>query len=939
MKATLRLDAPPAPGKTVKVRAHTRKIVPKPKAPVLPGYALGGGIEDPNQVAITGPASQAVPLTADAPFAPISRQGINPGMSIGPGTPGAGPAIIGDGNGIEGRDLGFSNSPYKTQAAYDKAQLLKEAEGIADDRKRFSSHWTNTPAELAGRFAALKDQVGSLGAPAAPSAPDTAAQQAVADQQAQDQQLASQRARARKPTPVETLSSALSDFRSGVPGSDTALSAANADVPYSSVWPQSGYAKGGGFQHKTGKVTGGTKGKDSVPILAMPDEYMLPAPTAHALGGPPALDNLVRQTTGQNPGPTPVKMTDGQMMQGRQQGGEVQGRSLGGAAYNDPDALAREYQRQMGIPPASQAPVPAPVSPPSNGVPYSDPAAVADSYTRQMGRSPAVPAVRQPLDQPPDPYQQQMNRAPTVPLASPDEGKRRADQLAPTPPPSDAAPTQSVGPAPKGVGEKILNFFINPADASSEVPAAPTEDFRAARARLRKIPTTPEKIARWGMEDNLSSVPASVPPQYAFNPQAMNAVASSSPTASSDAAQRAKAANIAGVSGIPGRIGLPSESTGRQRAKEQMDAVLKTTRDSTVSLNPADAERLGYTAANAERIGLGVGTVDTSPANQKPPAAPEPPPPAPGSLQMPPEAVGQGRQRPASIFPDRSTAGVLPPGIVRSDNYGNPIYMYVPKDAAEKQEFGKAIFSDSARGATPKGFNEDIAKHGQGASGAQDWYNGVDVSQMSPTELQAFKTQGQREVNNIDLARRWLAIPEGNRPPPPPGVQEALGGGVPASQQLSLAVENRTRGQQAVGQAQAVKLKEAMIKAEGEAGKGTANRWASYQSSIPRELRAIGKPDPNTQDPGLSDEGMQWASAKISQVLPYLKSTGELPGPDFLHTYASVAKAHIRPKSAIIAQLHAENPKLTEADLAPLIAAQQQQDQARAEAALRAMSQ
>ena len=56
-----------------------------------------------------------------------------------------------------------------------------------------------------------------------------------------------------------------------------------------------------------GKVTG-PKGLDKVPLQGTAGEYMLPVATVNAIGKP-ALDELVRQTNGREPGP---RMADGQ---------------------------------------------------------------------------------------------------------------------------------------------------------------------------------------------------------------------------------------------------------------------------------------------------------------------------------------------------------------------------------------------------------------------------------------------------------------------------------------------------------------------------------------------------------------------------------------------------------------------------------------------------
>jgi hypothetical protein len=160
---------------------------------------------------------------------------------------------------------------------------------------------------------------------------------------------------------------------------------------------------------------------------------------------------------------------------------------------------------------------------------------------------------------------------------------------------------------------------------------------------------------------------------------------------------------------------------------------------------------------------------------------------------------------------------VLPDRMTKRDGYGaKPIYGYdVP--AAQRGEFGRAIFSDSLRGATPKGLNEDIAAHGQGVSGAPDWYNGINVSQMGPAEIQALKAQTGQEASDLAAARQYYAMPEGERGSAPASVARAMAPGVAPSLAFGMAAEERERGAAAEGQKQAVEIAKTRITSEGKA--------------------------------------------------------------------------------------------------------------------------
>jgi hypothetical protein len=157
---------------------------------------------------------------------------------------------------------------------------------------------------------------------------------------------------------------------------------------------------------------------------------------------------------------------------------------------------------------------------------------------------------------------------------------------------------------------------------------------------------------------------------------------------------------------------------------------------------------------------------------------------------------------------------------------------------------------------------------------------------------------------------------------------------------MGFAAEERGRAAGTEAAKLQAKLDEATITAGGAAQKDATRRWDSYQASVPRELRAAGKANPTTQDPGLSADGQAWASEALTRVMNKAKAMGaDVPGPDLIQTYAQIAKQYIRPRAAIIAQLQLENPKLTEEELAAHADTLVQQDLAKAKQAERAMLQ
>lgn len=78
------------------------------------------------------------------------------------------------------------------------------------------------------------------------------------------------------------------------------------------MWDEpDGYGKGGKVKKKAksakaGKIKG-QKGTDKVPLWGTAGEYILPRKTVKELGGSKVLDDLVRKTTGKNPGGVPLK--------------------------------------------------------------------------------------------------------------------------------------------------------------------------------------------------------------------------------------------------------------------------------------------------------------------------------------------------------------------------------------------------------------------------------------------------------------------------------------------------------------------------------------------------------------------------------------------------------------------------------------------------------
>jgi hypothetical protein len=222
--------------------------------------------------------------------------------------------------------------------------------------------------------------------------------------------------------------------------------------------------------------------------------------------------------------------------------------------------------------------------------------------------------------------------------------------------------------------------------------------------------------------------------------------------------------------------------------------------------------------------------------------------------------------------------------------------------------------------------------------GNPDYYNGLDVSGMGPAEYMALKGMTGQQEADLGAARQFYSMPASERGAAPAAVTRAMAPGPAPVTQFGAAVEQRTRGTQAEAAKLQNKLDEATIAAGGKAATDATRRWDSYQASVPRELRALGKANPDTGDTGLSADGQSWASEALARVMNQAKAMGaDVPGPDLIQTYAQIAKQYIRPRATIIAQLQKDNPKLDETELSAAAERVIAQDRAKAAAAERAM--
>ena len=116
-------------------------------------------------------------------------------------------------------------------------------------------------------------------------------------------------------------------------------------------------------------------------------------------------------------------------------------------------------------------------------------------------------------------------------------------------------------------------------------------------------------------------------------------------------------------------------------------------------------------------------------------------------------------------------------------------------------EYGLAIFSDRPAGATRAGFERDLAVHGAGVGGAHDFYDGVDVRNLSGPEFAAFREarrgENFRTLAGNEAVRQWRETPadqstfhhQGGRGPMPEAVGRALAPSPPVRGSTAFAVQ------------------------------------------------------------------------------------------------------------------------------------------------------
>jgi hypothetical protein len=297
-----------APAK-IKVKAHTRTPpAPKPKAPLTPAaaFAMPPGMPMPGQVPEQTPGyrggGQVDPL-------------VNPTMRD-----------------TSHDDVAWRNTPGATSLEqYQAQQVQREAQNFnAGLRNSAGVNFTTSQAQdRANQYAGIQADAQALSArpPAAQAAPAKPAvdpaqnQDAAAAGDLQGQPAAAlplTAPKAPKPPGLPTTFGIGLDTGSPLPGrtgsgGDWTAPATMPGIAVPGIADLNvGAASFGQEPMRQDQLFGrggpvrGPAGPDVIPAQLTRGEYVLPEPTAAAMGGPPALDAAVRATTGKEPGPRPV---------------------------------------------------------------------------------------------------------------------------------------------------------------------------------------------------------------------------------------------------------------------------------------------------------------------------------------------------------------------------------------------------------------------------------------------------------------------------------------------------------------------------------------------------------------------------------------------------------------------------------------------------------
>ena len=271
---------------------------------------------------------------------------------------------------------------------------------------------------------------------------------------------------------------------------------------------------------------------------------------------------------------------------------------------------------------------------------------------------------------------------------------------------------------------------------------------------------------------------------------------------------------------------------------------------------PRNIELLGDWATNAARniqegqyINTPSPNADSHTAPPKAPSAPPKASSAPLGAHLP--AHPDNDPKAMAHFTDPGD-NVQATGITGKDSAGNVQQVYKNEFApgsADYNEYGRAIYSDSKRGATKRGFEQDFAKTGnyvgdpatgKGMSLPPTVGQGgrTGLGELSPQETQAMMMgygparqaglQAMRDNANLEVMRQWKGKDLANAPPEVKdlfGKPQGLETLVERHMADTLSPEGQARRQQHETQL-------AALKAAGSAARSGSNRGNDYTKTV-----------------------------------------------------------------------------------------------------------
>jgi hypothetical protein len=667
-----------------------------------------------------------------------------------------------------------------------------------------------------------------------------------------------------------------------------------------------GYGRGG-------SVSGGTKGVDSVQILAQADEYVLPVKTTAAVGVP-QLDALVKATNGKAPGPGPVPATRGkrkQRHQGYARGGAVEVTPWRPLAGSVDDYVQAGRQRAVygragaDVPVVSNDEMAARTAPDTRfdgdqgpqGGQQNLPRAVPTSNAPQMEFPPMVGA-RMAANAPGGAAVEQVGPAlrarEVVTDQLPGGGPATAEgkdlllkQVNPVPggqsvyqgrPGGDTYPSARPRPT-RGTDyvPRALAAVAGGRDTGYGVPADPT-----ARALPAAAPA-PAATAAAPVDQPAARPPGWWSAQQGRNYAALQEAGLASPVPDNAALSRTDSDTVQppGSSPVMARPTRVAERVTRRPPAAAAVAMADPVAATDV-IEPVPAAR------TAPRPVAGPGTATATPATTKDAAL---------QYLRQVEAAGgavtpmaDGRSRVEVTSEPLSAAGMARQ-VAAAGGPARPVeQVFSPANVAR------------VRADTPP-------------PSAADYFNGVDVSGLGANEYMALKAQSGRDDSDLAAAKAYFATPQAERPAAPVSVQRAMAPGPQGATRIGMMAEERQRGQRAVAATHEAALEKERIKAAGKVDTEAQKTEGLWSKQFGAHLLAATKGGEGIDSAGAVDpDSRDWAGVQAERLRQRLQRPGDPPLDPVAVAAMAARAARVRAAKLKAAQADPALLKVPEAD-------------------------